>query len=104
MGELPLRRLGLRFAWTDWHGHKSHYRLLDVARALAAWPKKFTWTLRRGRTVSSTADECVVPFSAPTDTVKYSPALGRKPAVTFNPPLVGQWDVILKRNPKGDCR
>lgn len=101
-GEGVLRKLGLRFAWTNWVGHPSHYTVLDAVTAVNSYCKKMGIPLLRidirpGKLIRSTEDPNVVPVEAPIDTVKYSPALGVKTVVDFDPPVVGQWEVIIKR-------
>jgi hypothetical protein len=48
-----------------------------------------------GTRIASTRDPHVVPVSAPVDTVRYSPGLGPRPDVAFDPPLVGQWEFLI---------
>jgi hypothetical protein len=95
-GEGRLRAHGLRFAWTDWHGHKSHYTLA-MARDVITASGFGALKVKGNRLIETTGDRCVVPVSAPTDTVEYSAALGARPKVAFSPPLVGQWEVIVSR-------
>lgn len=96
-GEGALRKLGLRFAWTHWHGHTSFYRLSHAHSVVGRFGRdKVSRVLVRGnRMISNTNDPAVVPVNAPVDTVKYRPELGKKIYREFDPKLVGQWEFIV---------
>jgi hypothetical protein len=98
-GEGRLKELGLRFAWTEWTGHKSRFTLMDCAAAIQEYSletgRSVKTKFKPGRRVRSTADSRVVPLAAPVDTVKYTAALGLKPVQQLEPPLVAQWEVLL---------
>ena len=99
-GEGALRKLGLRFAWTHWHGHPSHYLVQDCVEAIQGYKQgtgrnSLAVKVRPGRRVRDTLDKQVVPIDAPIDTVEYKPSLGSRTVHKFDPPLVAQWDVIV---------
>lgn len=99
--EKTLKDLDLRFAWTTWPCNTSHFTLLKMAEAISAYKQESGRELadvmvQASKKVLASGDPWVVPASAPIDTHKYSPTLGLKPSVKFNPPLVAQWDVIVK--------
>ena len=99
-GEAALRKLGLRFAWTDWHGHPSHYLIEDALQAINEYKQEsgrgsISTKVRAGKRIRATDDPSVVPIDSPTDTVKYSPQLGHKPVVDLNPHVIGQWEVVI---------
>ncbi len=96
-----LEVLGLRFTWTNWTGHTSHFTLAQAAQAIEEYKKlakhpELHVSVRPGKRVQASDDPCVVPLEAPKDTVKYDISLGHKTVVNFNPPLVAQWEVIIK--------
>ena len=98
-GEGVLLNLGLRFAWSNWRGHKSHYLLLDCITAINEYKTEakrgsIAVKTKAGRRVRSTTDDKVVPIDAPIDTVKYSLDMGHKKVEKFDPPLVAQWEVV----------
>lgn len=90
-GEAILKEHGLRFAWTNWKGHPSHYTLADLSLAVADWreanPKcKATLDISMlPDKVETTLDRRVVPIDAPIDTVKYHASLGPKVNVKLTP-------------------
>ncbi len=99
-GEGALAELGLRFAWTKWHGHLTPLLVTDVVNEInrykaMAGQNAITLRIRDSKRVRSTADPCVVPADAPIDTVKHHADLGVKPVRSFNPPLVSQWEVVI---------
>jgi len=91
--EKKLERLGLRFAWTDWHGHPSHFRLDDlwsVTKGFDCEMVKYDRNL-----ICSTLSPQIVPIDSPVDTVNYDPYLGPKQAYDFDPPLIGHHEVVI---------
>lgn len=99
--EQTLKAMNLRFAWTTWPCNTSHFTLQHMANALSGYKqasgREFAdVVVQASKTVLASGDPWVVPASAPLDTQKYSPTLGLKPSVKFNPPLVAQWNVLVK--------
>jgi len=99
-GEGALRALGLRFTWTRWTGHRSGYLIEEALEAIGLYRKEVNRPAVAVRAeprglIRSTEDPRVVPADAPVDTVRYEPGLGAKPLVDFDPPLVGQWDLVV---------
>jgi GT2 family glycosyltransferase/glycosyltransferase involved in cell wall biosynthesis len=96
-GEAALKKNGLRFAWSHWHGHPSHFLVEDALEALNDGLKNAQWShrLEQKQLIHDSNHPDVVPIGAPIDTVKYDPNLGVRPEVRFVPPVVGQWDIIV---------
>jgi hypothetical protein len=99
-GEGALKQLGLRFAWTNWHGHPSHYLVEECVNAINEYKQEqnrgsLAVKVKPGRRVRATDDKSVVPIDSPIDTVKYEPKLGHRPFQKFDPPLVAQWEVVV---------
>lgn len=96
-GEGVLKKHGLRFAWSRWHGHTCHLLVGDAVSYLYKHgyvrdPNKLD--IHPSKFVYNTDDPAVVPLDAPVDTVKYHDALGPKPVITLKPPVVSQWEVL----------
>ena len=94
--EPQLTTVGLRFAWTRWKGHPSHFKLAD-ATAVTSTYDAVTVRIKPNEKIVSAADRRIVPEYAPEDTVKYSSELGTKPDCSFNPPLVGQYEIFIRK-------
>lgn len=91
-GEGQLRRHGLRFAWTRWHGHPSHYKVSD-ARSIISPDARVKH--KHQRIIKDSSSKFVVPVDAPLDTTEYTLELGPKPRVRFNPPVIGCHELIV---------
>jgi hypothetical protein len=99
-GEGALRKLGLRFTWTHWRNHTSHYELLDCIAAINEYKQtsgrgSIAVKTKAGRRIRSTTDDKVVRIDSPINTPKYKLDLGHKKVESFNPPLVAQWEIIV---------
>ena len=98
-GEGALRKHGLRFAWTRWKGHPSYYLTEDCQKAISGWAKRNKRDpkikVKPAGYIKNTHDRRVVPIDAPIDTVTYTNSMGPKPLVTFKPPLVDAWEVLV---------
>lgn len=106
-GEGALRNHGLRFCWSDWHGHPTHYLVEDCRGAIDEWLAEdkaqggFKWQAAKifqkpAGYIKSTTDRRVVFIDAPCDTTDHLPEMGEKPVVNFSPPLVSEWEVAVK--------
>ena len=101
-GEGVLRQHGMRFTWTFWHGHPTHWLVEDCTEAIAEWAKEvpsreYDLFVRPSSFVHSMANSRVVPIGAPEDTQQYEPAHGPKPlSVKFKKPIVEEWEVIVR--------
>jgi hypothetical protein len=91
-GEGQLRRHGLRFAWTHWHGHPSHYKVSDARGVISQGVKV---KHRHQRIIKNSSSKFIVPVDAPLDTIEYTPELGPKPKVKFDPPVIGCHELIV---------
>jgi hypothetical protein len=101
-GEGALHNHGLRFAWSRWTGHRSHFLIGDALEALNDGLKDAQWSHRldQRELILNSNHPDVVPIDAPADTVKYEPELGPRPWVQFTPPVVGQWELIASIHQK----
>lgn len=99
-GEGVLRKLGLRFTWTNWHGHSSHWLVQDCVDAIRDWEsqqeRKFNLTIRPAGYIKTTSDKRVVPIDTPVDVNGYQPAHGYKPIIYFKQAVVAEWEVIVR--------
>jgi hypothetical protein len=96
-GERALKKHGLRFAWSHWSGHPSHFLVEDAMQALHEGLKYAQWShrLEQRKLIHDSNHPDVVPIQAPINTVKYDPNLGMRPQVQFVPPIVGEWELIV---------
>lgn len=99
-GEGALKKLGLRFTWTNCHGHKCPLLVEDVVRTLNDYKSQtgrnsIALKLRPGKRVRATDDPCVVPVDSPMDTTEYRANLGPKPVKDLETHLVSQWEVVI---------
>ena len=96
-----LKPHGLRFSWTTWSFHPSHFCKAHVSQVLDEPDFEGKWTVKfkaNQKVRDSFKDDRIVPDAAPADAPVYDrKAHGKKPLVTFDPPLVGQWETILTR-------
>lgn len=103
-GEGALRAIGLRWTWSHWVGHPTHYLIEDCKNAVNEWFSEHGEKLERGVQVRvtpagrtwNTHDEHVVFIDAPIDTTEYSPEMGKKPSRNFTPPLITEWNVVVR--------
>jgi hypothetical protein len=73
-----LFRAGLKFYWSDWHGHPMTLTSLQMYRAVRKSLEAGTIaraTLYGFKPVVDTDDECVIPLSAPLNSSKYDLSL-----------------------------
>ena len=96
-GEGQLRRHGLRFAWSHWKGHKCHYTLADALGVITKTldPSKHKMKHKHQRIIKDSSSKFIVPVDAPPDTTEYTPELGPKPEVKFDPPVIGCHELIV---------
>jgi len=95
-----LAPLGLRFSWTTWSFHPSHFCKEHVRQVLAepAFRDKFSFKAKGNMPVKSTAHPRIVTKAAPADAANYDGKKhGPKATLTFDPPLYGQWEVLIKK-------
>lgn len=98
-----LKKHKLRLSWTTWRGHPSHYRLDDVGhtvRQVRSETDKFVLRVKtkEAKPIKTSASPWIVPSSVGTDVEKYKKGLPPKPKVTFKPPIVGQYEVIIYKD------
>jgi hypothetical protein len=101
-GEGVLRKHGLRFTWTHWKGHPTHWLVQDCKQAIAEWAEQnptriYELEVRPADKIRNVSNPRVVPISAPIDTNNYSVSMGPKPKLpNFNPPIVAAWEVVVR--------
>ena len=100
-GEGVLRKHGMRFTWTHWRGHTSHWLVEDCVRAISDWgsanpDRHYTVFIKPADKIESISNRRVVPIDAPIDSQQYDPSMGEKPKVDlFDPPVVAAWEVAV---------
>lgn len=94
-GEGQLREHGLRFTWTYWKGHPSHYTLADATRVISRVAPGARIKHKHQRIILDSSSKFVVPIDAPIDTNEYKPEHGPKPFVRFDPPVIGCHELIV---------
>ena len=100
-GEGVLRKHGMRFTWTHWRGHTSHWLVEDCVRAISDWgaanpDRHYTVFIKPADKIKSISNRRVVPIDAPIDSQQYDLSMGEKPKVDlFDPPVVAAWEVAV---------
>ena len=85
--DLVLARHGLKFYWSDWHGHTCHLTSGQLERVLEVAGLGNYLVMARVR-VSSSGDPSIHPLSSPRNQHDYEPGVHPpKPSVSFDPPL-----------------
>ena len=106
-GEGVLRQHGMRFTWTTWPNHPSHWLVEDCTDAIKEWSKNFpdrsyNLIVKPYGWINDMANDLVVPIDAPNDVVKYEPKHGPKPLhIKFKQPVISEYEVIVMFNKKG---
>jgi len=98
-GEGRLARHNLRFNWTSWRGHWSHFRLAHVYEALHLLQHQRPMKIHvsGGRLLHDSNYPNIVPNLDTDELVNYDPRLhGPRNHVKFKPPIVGEWDVQIQ--------
>lgn len=101
-GEGFLRKHGMRFTWTNWLGHPTHWLVGDCTNAIIDWEKenperKFDLQVRPADRITSMKDQRVVPIDTPVDVNKYEAKFGPKPLdVRFTTPVIAAWEVTVR--------
>ena len=94
-----LSSLGVRLNWTDWTDHTNMMKIDDFRRIF----REFGWNdyaVVPHMLYTDTGHDSVVPLSAPPDTVRYDAAThGPKPAVSFDRPVWGKFDIFVRLSP-----
>ena len=82
-----LRSRGLKFYWSDWHGHTCHLTISLLQAVLRGLDLEDFAIL--GRTpVNDSLDDSIHPLESPRDQHQYNPGEHPpKPSIRFNPPL-----------------
>lgn len=101
-GEGVLRKHGMRFTWTNWRGHPSHWLVEDNKSAIASWAEEnperpFIVDIRPAGYIRSMDDHRVVPIDTEIDVNRYEKKHGPKPLhVKFKQPIVAEWEVVVR--------
>lgn len=78
-----LAELGLKFYWSDWHGHPCHLTTTQLKTLLAPLPFDDVRMMLRQPVIDS-SDPCIHPVASPPDQHEYNPAAHPpKPQVKF---------------------
>jgi SAM-dependent methyltransferase len=94
-----LAQFGLKLNWTDWTCHPNPMKIDDFRRIFKALGWR-DYTIVPHMNYADSSHASVLPLQAPTDTLKYDPALhGAKPAVTFDRPVYGKFDIFVRCGP-----
>jgi hypothetical protein len=107
-GEGVLRKHGLRFTWTHWKGHPTHWLVQDCKQAIDEWAEQnptraYELEVRPAEKIRNVSDSRVVPISAPIDTTKYSASLGPKPELPdFKTAVVSAWEIVVRFKQEGE--
>jgi hypothetical protein len=94
-GEGQLKKHGLRFTWTNWHGHPSAFCLNHAYRTIDECKRVKNVKHKTQRIIRDSSDKFVVPIDAPVDVTEYKPEYGKKPKVKFDPPVIGCHELIV---------
>ena len=91
-----LRRHGLKFYWSDWHGHTCHLTISLLQAVLRGLGLEHFTIL--GRTpVADSLDDSVHPLDSPIDQHQYDPLEHPpKPSIRFNPPLYREFICLVR--------
>ena len=104
-GEGVLREHGMRFTWTNWRGHPSHWLVQDCLDAINDWNQKqdpaarrqYVLNVKPAGYIRNMRDHRVVPIDTPIDVNRYESRFGPKPlAVKFKKPIVAEWEVTVR--------
>jgi len=101
-GEGVLREHGMRFTWTNWRGHPSHWLVEDCTKSILEWSKgkpdrEFDLVVKPAGYIKSMNDHRVVPIDTPIDVNEYKPHHGKRPLdVKFKRPIIAEWEVIVR--------
>ena len=81
-----LRRHGLKFYWSDWHGHKCHLTISLLQAVLRSLHLE-EFSIMGKTPVNDSLDDSIHPLDSPADQHQYDPhEHPPKPSIRFNPP------------------
>jgi len=101
-GEGALRKHGMRFTWTNWRGHPSHWLVEDCREAIFSWAEEnkdrpYGLEIRPAGYIRTMGDHRVVPINTEIDVNKYEKKHGPKPLhIELEQPIVAEWEVIVR--------
>ena len=101
-GEGALRKHGMRFTWTNWRGHPSHWLVEDCQEAIQSWAEEnkdrpYKLEIRPAGYIRTMGDHRVVPIDTEIDVNKYEKKHGPKPLhIKLEQPIVAEWEVIVR--------
>ena len=91
-----LGRHGLKFYWSDWHGHTCHLTT-SILQAVFHGLKIDKYLIMGRRTVNDSSDSSIHPLDSPPDQHDYIPGTHpSKPAIRFNPPFYREMVCIVR--------
>lgn len=84
--DLKLSRLGLKFFWSDWHGHKMHLTSKMLARVLNSL--NVSYTITGFEQIENSTSPLIHPTASPTDSFEYDSGKHKaKPNIEFTFPV-----------------
>ncbi len=93
-----LKELGLKIDWTHWTGHTNMMKVEDFEKLFV----EFGWgeyVIVPRKQILTSDNPCVVPLSAPKNTIRYDAGLHDvKPVKTFERIIWTQFDIYVKLN------
>jgi len=93
-----LRDLGMKIDWTHWTGHTNMMKVEDFENLFL----EFGWheyVIVPRKQILTSDNPCIVPLSAPKNTIRYDPELhDKKPIKTFERIIWTQFDIYVKLN------
>jgi hypothetical protein len=91
-----LAQLGVRLNWTDWTSHPNRMKVDDFRRVFATLGWR-DYAILPHMLYTDSSHLSVLPLAAPPDTLKYDAAQhGPKPAVSFDRPVFGKFDIFVR--------
>lgn len=98
-GEGALKPHGLQWYWTTWEHHSSPFQLSHVREVLEKFPQTHEVRVFARNKVSDSSHESVVPFPKKPgqEHGRYKASMGEKPKLKFEPQLVGEWEVLIRK-------
>lgn len=95
-GDDYLRSLGLKFYWSDWHGHRCHVTTQLLATMLDSLGLRHYMMMAR-KTVETSDDPAIHPLSSPRDQSAYVAGdHPPKPSIAFGRPLYHEMVCLVR--------
>lgn len=93
-----LKSFGLKFYWSDWHGHTCHLTTYQLAEILSQWNVFYNIYVREK--VVDSNNSALIPINSLSDQFRYDPKIHQaKTFANFPKPLYKEFVCIIKLNP-----